>query len=168
MRHAVVLAGLLTAAGIGLAQAADVRIEDAWSRPALAGRTGVVYLTVQDTGAPDTLTGASTPVANQAELHESIVDHGVAKMRAVASLDVGPGKPVTLAPNGYHIMLMGLKQPLKAGETFPVTLTFAHAGAVTATVAVRSGSGSAMSNTDMGGMNMGTSMQHQTGKPSTQ
>ena len=165
MQRSMVFAGLLTMAMAGLAQAADIRVEDAWSRPAIAGRTGVVYLTVQDTGAPDKLTGASTPVASQAELHESFVDNGVAKMRAVQTLTIAPGKPVTLAPNGYHIMLMGLKQTLKPGDTFPVTLTFANAGAVAATVTVR-GAGSAMSHTGMSGMNMAAP--HSMAKPSTQ
>ena len=158
MQRSIILAGLLAIATVGVAQAADVRVEDAWSRPALAGRTGVVYLTVQDAGAPDTLTGAGTPIAEQAQLHESFVDHGVAKMRSVQSLPVAPDKPVTLAPNGYHIMLMGLKRPLKAGDTFPVTLTFSNAGAVAATVTVR-GAGSHM---DMSGMNMAAPTQHQT------
>jgi len=164
MRRSMVLAGVLTVATVGLAQGADIQVEDAWSRPALAGGTGVVYLTVQDVGAPDKLTGASTPIAAEAQLHESFVDHGVAKMRDVSSLPVGPGKPVTLAPNGYHIMLMGLKQALKPGDTFPVTLTFANAGAVGATVTVRAG-GSVMGHSDMNGMNMSAPMQHQTTKP---
>jgi len=42
-------------------------------------------------------------------------------MRPVAALPVQPGNPVTLAPGGYHIMLMGLKQQLKQGDSFPVT-----------------------------------------------
>lgn len=161
MPRSIILAGLVAISTVDLAQAADIRIEDAWSRPALAGRTGVVYLTVQDAGMPDKLIGAATPIASQAQLHESFVDRGVAKMRDVPSLPVGPGKPVTLAPNGYHIMLMGLKQALKPGDTFPVTLTFANAGAVGATVTVR-GAGSALGHTDMSGMNMAEPMQHKT------
>jgi copper(I)-binding protein len=49
---------------------------------------------------------------------------------------VEPAKPVVLAPGGYHIMLMGLKQPLKQGDAFPITLNFANAGPVTAQVTV--------------------------------
>ena len=167
MRRLMMFAGLLTMATAGLAQAADIRIEDAWSRPALAGRTGVVYLTVHDAGAPDRLTGASTPIASQAQLHESFVDHGVAKMRGVSSLPIEPGKPVALAPNGYHIMLMGLTQALKPGDTFPVTLTFANAGAVAATVTVR-GAGGSMNHMDMSGMHMAAPAQPPMAKPSTQ
>jgi copper(I)-binding protein len=80
-------------------------------------------------------------------------------MRPVASLPVGPGHDVTLAPGGSHVMLMGLKQPLKPGDHFPLTLTFAHAGAVTTEVTVgragASGPGTAKSDgADMGGMDM--------------
>ena len=138
---------------IAVAQHSDIRIENAWSRAAMSGRTGVVYLTITDTGAPDRLTAIASPVAAKAELHESFTEQGVAKMRAVAALPVATGKPVTLSPGGYHIMLMGLTQELKQGDSFPVTLSFAHAGPVTATVTVRqSASGMPMGHDAMGGM----------------
>ena len=114
-----------------------IAISDAWSRAAMSGRTGVVYLTITDTGAPDRLTGANSPVATTASLHESFDDHGIMKMRPVPELPVQPGVSVTLAPGGYHIMLEGLKQALQPGQTFPVTLTFANAGPVTATATVQ-------------------------------
>jgi hypothetical protein len=137
------------------AQQNGIAVTDAWSRVAMAGRTGVVYLTITDTGAPDRLTGVSSPVATTVTLHETIDDHGVMKMRPVAALPVRPGNPVKLAPGGYHIMLEGLKQPLQPGETFPVTLTFAHAGTVTATAVVQKvGAGMAMDHGSMGGMTM--------------
>ncbi|HTW72366.1 MAG TPA: copper chaperone PCu(A)C [Acetobacteraceae bacterium] len=165
--------GLLPA--VALADPMGVQVEHAWSRAMPAGATGVVYLTVTDQGAPDTLTGAASPVAASAELHQTIDDHGVMKMRSVASLPVAPGKPITLAPGGYHIMLMGLKQALVAGTSFPVTLTFARAGAVTTTATVQAagatmpgmdhagmgsmdhGSMGSTSNMDMHGMSMGGS-----------
>lgn len=140
-----VLGSLLVAAvpAIAAAQGSGVTVENAWSRAAMAGRTGVVYLTITDNGGADRLTSAASPVAAQATLHESFNENGVEKMRDVASLPVAPGKPVSLAPGGYHIMLMNLKQPLKQGDTFPVTLNFEQAGQVTTTVTVR-GPGSAM------------------------
>jgi periplasmic copper chaperone A len=58
------------------------------------------------------------------------------KMRPVAALPVAPGKPVTLSPGGYHVMLMGLKQPLIKGESFPLMLTFEHASPITVRVQV--------------------------------
>jgi copper(I)-binding protein len=130
-----------------------IAVTDAWSRAAMAGRTGVVYLTITDTGAPDRLTGASTPIATTATVHESFDDHGVMKMRPVAAVPVQPGKPVMLAPGGYHIMLEGLKQPLQPGQTFPVTLTFANAGQVMTTATVQK-AGAAADHGSMGSMTM--------------
>ncbi len=116
--------------------AGPIKVERAWSRAAPEGRVGVLYLTATDDGAPDRLTGVSTPVAEKAELHESLSENGVMKMRPVSSVAISREKPLTLAPGGYHVMLMGLKQPLKEGESFPVTLTFEKAGGVMTTASV--------------------------------
>jgi periplasmic copper chaperone A len=140
---------------VALANPTGIRVEHAWSRAMPAGATGVVYLTVINKGAPDTLTGVASPVAASAGLHETIDDHGVMKMRPVASLPVRPGKPVTLAPGGYHIMLMGLKQALVAGTSFPLTLTFAKAGMVSVTATVQ-GMGASMPAMHQGSMGHGT------------
>ncbi len=130
-----------------------IAVTDAWSRAAMSGRTGVVYLTITDSGTPDRLISGSSPVAAKVTLHESFDDHGVMKMRPVAALPVQRGAPLTLGPGGYHIMLEGLKQPLQPGETFPVTLTFANAGAITATASVqKAGAGLATDHRSMGGM----------------
>jgi hypothetical protein len=132
-----------------------ITVTDAWSRAAMAGRTGVVYLTIADSGAPDRLTGVSTPVAATASLHETINDHGVMKMRPVAAVPVRQGEPLTLGPGGYHIMLEGLKALLQPGQTFPVTLNFAKAGPITATATVQqAGAGMATDHGSMGRMTM--------------
>jgi hypothetical protein len=136
-RHASLLFSVLVIVPITMLAGRDgIEIGNAWSRAAMQGHVGVVYLTILDHGPPDRLTGVSSPVAERAELHESFNDGGVAKMRPVTSLAVEPAKPVVFAPGGYHIMLMGLKQPLKRGDVFPITLTFAKAGQLTAKVAV--------------------------------
>ncbi len=137
------IALLILLPAVALADPTGIRVDHVWSRAMPAGATGVVYLTVTNTGAPDTLTGVASPVAASAGLHETIDDHGVMKMRPVASLPVVPGKPVRLAPGGYHIMLMGLKRALVAGTSFPLTLTFTKAGTVAVTATVR-GAGTAM------------------------
>ena len=104
----------------------------------LAGaHTGAVYLTLTDTaGAADQLMGASSPVAGMAELHETVDDHGVMRMRPVKGLPLAPGKAMTLKPGGYHIMLMDLNRQLKPGDNFPVTLTFQNSAPITATITV--------------------------------
>jgi copper(I)-binding protein len=139
MRLAVLAAAAMLSAGPAWAQPATVAVTQAWSRATTgAGTTAAIYVTVT-ASQPDRLTSVSTPVATMAEVHRSIMEHGVMEMRPApgGGLDVTPGTPIRMAPGGYHIMLMGLKQPLKEGEHIPVTLTFAHAGAITtdATVA---------------------------------
>ena len=127
--------------GLAAAAAPAVTVSGAWSRPALAGMSvGVVYLTVANHGrTPDRLVGASTPVAAMAELHRSSVANGVSSMTpAPGGLAVPAGGTVRLEPNGYHLMLMGLKQGLKPGARFPATLQFAHAGKLQVQVQVRS------------------------------
>ena len=130
-----------------------------------AGATGVVYLTVTNRGAPDTLIGVASPDAASATLHETIDDHDVMRLRTVASLPVAPGKPITLAPGGYHIMLTTLKQALVGGMSFPVTLTFAKAGTITVTATVQAAGATmpgmphpSMGNQEMHGMSMGGSV----------
>jgi periplasmic copper chaperone A len=142
------------------ASTSGIVVEHAWARPTPPSATnGAAYMTVLDTATmPDRVTGVSSPVASAAEVHETINDHGIMKMRPVPSLAVEPGKPLRFAPGGYHAMLMGLKHPLKQGEHFPLTLHLEHAGAVTTTVEVGQGSGSGgMENggMPMGGMRMG-------------
>ncbi len=128
---------LIAASPIALAQQNSIQVEHAWSRAAMPGHTGVVYLTIVDNGAPDRLTGIASPVAAKAELHESFTEGGVAKMRPVKALQIEQSKPLVLAPGGYHIMLMDLKQGLKQGDAFPITLSFEKAGDVTAQVIVQ-------------------------------
>jgi hypothetical protein len=156
---AMVLSAIVTGVPLhGFAQQNGLKVEDAWSRAAAAGRIGVVYLTITDTGAPDRLTGVASPVAASAGLHESFDDHGMAKMRDVAALPVAPGKAVTLAPGGYHIMLTGLNQALKRGDEFPITLIFEKAGRVDATVTVRNAAAGPPMGRGMPGMPMGHDM----------
>jgi len=133
---------------------ADIAVSDAWARATLGtATTGAVYVTITDNGSPDRLTGFSTPVAGTAQLHEMKTVNGVMRMREVASIPLQTGKPVTLAPGGYHVMLTRLKQPLKEGDTFPLTLTFEHAAPITVQVKVAAAGGS-MSMTNMPGMHM--------------
>ncbi len=109
-------------------QAQPVQAQDVWARatPPHAS-TGAVYMTLTSP-ADDALTGASTPVAQKAGVHEMHMDGTIMRMRPVeGGLDLPAGKPVALAPGGYHLMLEGLKGPLKPGQSVPVHLTFRNA-----------------------------------------
>ena len=115
-----------------------IEIEHAWSRASIGtDRPGVVYLTIRNTGAAeDVLTGITTPAADMPMLHETVVTDGIASMPHVASVPVPAGGTIALEPGGFHAMLMGLTQVLEKGATFPVTLTFRDAGAVTVDVEI--------------------------------
>ena len=100
-------------------------------------KTGAVYFTV-DNGSnnAERLLHASTPIAGGVALHQMAIENGVMKMRAIPSVEINPGGRLELKPDGYHLMLIDLKQPLKVGETFPLMLTFQRAGTVRTVVTV--------------------------------
>jgi hypothetical protein len=128
-------AGLVIASA-ALAQPAQLEVSSAWAG-ATPGKAenGVAYVTITSPTA-DRLVSASTPVAKKAELHTMSMQGMVMKMRPIAGLDIPAGQPVSLKPGGEHIMLMGLKQPLREGQSFPLTLDFEKAGPRTVTVTV--------------------------------
>jgi copper(I)-binding protein len=136
---ALASAAFLVFLGVAHAQqTSGIKISHAWARatPASA-HNGAVYLTITNHGKDeDRLTGASTPAAAKAELHQSVNDNGVMKMRSMDAVAIKPGGSVAFKPGAMHIMLVGLTHPLKAGERFPLMLDFARAGAMTVTVVV--------------------------------
>lgn len=115
-----------------------LRVDHPFARATPPGaKTGAVFFTVYNTrNEGDRLVRASTPIASGAVIHQMVTEGGVMKMRAVPSVEVRPGGRLELTPNGYHLMLVDLKQPLKAGEKFPLTLTFLHAGSILVSVSV--------------------------------
>jgi periplasmic copper chaperone A len=118
---------------------ADTLVVDrAFARATPPGaRTGAVYFTVDNAGnSADRLLRASTPVAAGVVLHQMAMEDGVMKMRAIPSVEIRPGARLELAPDGYHLMLIDLKQPLKVGEQFPLMLTFERAGTIRTMVVV--------------------------------
>jgi copper(I)-binding protein len=94
-----------------------------------------VYLKLR-AQAPDTLLGASTPVAEQAEMHTSTQVDGMMQMRPLERLDLAAGESAEFEPGGRHLMLTGLRQPLATGAQFPLTLRFAKAGELVVQVKV--------------------------------
>lgn len=134
------------------AAAAPIRVSDVWSRPATG--TAVVYATIHnDSAEPDRLIGATSPIATHADLHESSetkmpamsmssgsmgnmpMNGSIMSMKTLTAIPVPARGTTSLKPGGYHVML-DLRHDLRAGETVPLRLHFAHAGwiAVTATV----------------------------------
>jgi len=112
---------LLAALGAFSAQA-QTTVKDPWVRGTVAGQKATGMFAQITSAGGGKLVAVSSPAAGLVEIHEMAMDGNVMKMRAVPALDLPAGKAVELKPGGYHVMLMDLKQPLKAGETVPVTL----------------------------------------------
>ena len=119
-------AAALFAASAVFAQGPLPQVQGAWVRSAVPGQQGTgafMTLTAPD---PLQLVRVSTPVAAVAEVHEMKLEGDIMKMRP-AQLELPAGRAVELKPGGYHLMLQGLKQPLAAGSTVPLTLVFRDA-----------------------------------------
>ena len=156
MLRLIPMIGLIALASVSLAvaQTPSIEVQHVWARATPAGaKTAALYMTViNKAAAADRLLSASTSIAGKAELHTTINDNGVMRMRPVASLEVQQGTPTVLKPGGYHVMLMDLKGPLVAGQHFPVGLTFEKAGTIEVTAEVEKVG--AMSPGSMPGMKM--------------
>ena len=110
----------------------DLQIRHPWARATPPGTTvGVGYFEIRNTGKePDRLLSATSPAARQVEMHVSEHAGEVAKMRQLRAFEVPARERLTLEPNGAHLMLVDLVQPLKKGERFPMKLRFERAGEI--------------------------------------
>lgn len=132
--------------GLGTAQAETLKIgaieiDAPFSRATLPkAPTGGAYFTIINTGPnDDRLLSASSPVSDKVQMHEMKIENSVASMRELPDgIAVAAGATVVLAPSGTHLMLTHLTQPLIQGGTFPLTLSFEHAGSITLEVPIGS------------------------------
>jgi copper(I)-binding protein len=110
----------------------DVTVAHPWARATPGGaKVGGAYLEIKAAdGKGDRLIAAHSPVAGNAEIHNHIMDGGIARMRRVEAVPVAGGTSVVLEPGGYHVMLVDLKQPLKEGDLIKLTLVFERAGEI--------------------------------------
>jgi copper(I)-binding protein len=139
-----ILSGLVTSLFVALATSGGpaaahdfrlgpLRIDHPYATPTPSGAAnGAAYLRgIRNTGdQADRLVGASTPVARTVEIHRSVIDaQNVMRMRAIDGIDLPPRAEVQLRHGGeHHLMLIDVKQPLKNGDRFPMTLRFEKAG----------------------------------------
>ena len=133
----------------------SLKIVNPYARATPPGaRSGGAYLTIENHGRDnDQLIRAESPVAASTELHTMRMEGEVMRMRAVTSIGIPAGATMALAPGGYHVMLVGLKKPLVAGERVPLALTFEKAGTIDVEVTVAP-LDSAASPPAVGGMHM--------------
>ncbi len=134
-----------------------ITVEQPWARATPAGAmTGAVYMTLQNkSDSPDRLAAASSDVAAKVQIHQMAVVNGVMQMRQLANgLSIPASGSVTLKPGSYHVMLIGLKKQLIAGETIPLTLIFAKAGNISVTVPIQAMGSNPSGKGGMGKMEM--------------
>lgn len=131
----------LISASFVMADSANyLKAANIWTTPPLTQNASLaVYLTLENTGDKEmTILGVSTPAAEHAMIHQTTEHHGTSHMDHLAELDVPGKKTLEFKPGGLHVMLMGLKKPLKAGDTFPLTLEVEKADPLQLSVEVRS------------------------------
>ncbi len=120
------------------AAAAQTTVADAWVRGTVPQQKASGLFAVITSVQGGRLVAASSPVAGVVEIHEMAMEGTTMRMRELAGgLPLPAGQAVELKPGGYHVMLMDLKQPLKAGDTVPVTLVVEGADGQRQTVAVQ-------------------------------
>lgn len=110
-----------------------------YARPTVAGQTGsAAYLLIDNQGVgEDRLLSASSQAVRSISLHESRIEGGVARMRGAEPPIIPARGSLTMAPSGLHLMLMGLKAPLRAGERLPLTLRFERSGVLQTTLPIQ-------------------------------
>ena len=136
----VLLAALaLAACGGSGGTTGGITVSDAWARPSpMMERAGAAYLVIQNNGAAeDKLLSVESDVAQTIELHETKEMNGMLQMSPVPNIPVPAGGKAELKPGGLHVMLIGLKRELKAGDKVQLTLNFEKAGKVPVTAEVK-------------------------------
>lgn len=106
------------------APSASVRADDAWVRATVPQQRATGAFMRLSADAPVRLVGVSSPAAARAELHEMRMEGNLMRMRRVASIELAAGRPLVLAPGGYHIMLLDLARQARAGERIALGLEF--------------------------------------------
>jgi copper(I)-binding protein len=121
--------GLMVLAMVALPAWAQVSAERPWTRATPPGaKVGAGFMVLKNAGAADRVVGASSPVAGRVEMHITVREGEVMKMREVKGYDVPAGGSFELKPGGAHLMLMDLKRPIKKGDKVPLTLKLEKGG----------------------------------------
>lgn len=108
-----------------------VTLAQPWARATPPGaKSGAAFFEMKASDG-DRLVAAKSSQAKRVEIHNHVMENGVARMRRVEGVAIPAGQSVTLHPHGFHIMLIDLVAPLKQGETLPLTLVFEKAGEIT-------------------------------------
>nr|WP_189691694.1 copper chaperone PCu(A)C [Pseudomonas shirazensis] len=113
--------------GMALPALAETSVSDAWVRATVPQQHATGAFMVLTATTDSKLVGVASPVAKDVQVHEMTMNGEVMGMRQVKSIELPAGKAVSLDPNGYHVMLMGLHEQVKEGTQVPLTLTIEDA-----------------------------------------
>jgi len=122
-----------TAVSAQTEETADIVVEQAWLRPTIGrSRNSAAYMSIRNrSGQPDRLLSAAYQGAEVTEIHQSTFENNVMKMAPLRDgVEIPANETFELAPMGHHIMLIGLQQPLRSGQTITLQLTFERAGSM--------------------------------------
>jgi hypothetical protein len=117
----------------------DLEIVEPWANATPQGYTGIIFLTIRNHGQEnENLLTVTSPVSRTAEIRQQVIENGAAKLvQVIGSLPIPGEGEFSFEPSGYQILLLGLKQDLRAGEHFDLTLNFDHAGSLSVEVEIR-------------------------------
>jgi copper(I)-binding protein len=121
---------------------ADLVVTNIWGRPSPASAANAAfYMTIRNSGqVQDSLDSVEIDICDNTQLHETNIDEdGVMSMTQVTKIDIPGGETVPLEPGGLHVMCLGLKSALEAGEEIPITLSFAGSGEIQVQAEIREG-----------------------------
>ena len=107
---------------------AQLEIREPWIRSTVPGQTVAGAFMEIHSARAVSLVKATTSAARSAEIHQTTMDGGVARMLPVERIDIPAGKTVVLKPGGYHLMLIDIAKPLRKGDIVPLSLVFEEKG----------------------------------------
>ncbi|MGQ0512081.1 MAG: copper chaperone PCu(A)C [Betaproteobacteria bacterium] len=108
--------------------AAQLVVREPWVRSTVPGQKVAGAFMKLESPAAASLVGGSSPAARAVEIHETVMDGNIARMRPVARIEVSPGKPAELKPGGLHVMLIDIVRPLAKGDRVPLSLVYEAGG----------------------------------------
>ncbi|MGH8464938.1 MAG: copper chaperone PCu(A)C [Pseudomonas sp.] len=123
--------------GLALPAMADTTVSDAWVRATVPHQQSTGAFMTLTASTDSTLVGVKSQVAEIVQVHQMTMDNDVMGMKQVQRVELPAGKAVTLDPNGYHVMLMKLKQQVKEGDVVALTLEIEDAKGQKQTVEVK-------------------------------
>jgi copper(I)-binding protein len=137
MMRMLLIPALALLAACGQGGDTNIEVSEAWARPTRGDAPGAVYVTIDNKGGKDDrLVAVMTDHAAMAMVHQTEMSGGVARMRMAGEINIPAGTSIKMVPGGTHIMLEGLRTPLRKGDSFPLVLKFRESGDEKATVRV--------------------------------